>query len=622
MKFIKTLNSNHSESMEVTDFPKLKCLKVKNFRCIGNDEVTIDLDDIVVLVGGNNAGKSTILRAYELAVSSEKMTLDDFFNKTIDPSNLPEVEIHTLVDSDTAPKIDLWCEQIEENLYLVKERWVWKNAKDKPARVGWRVDKNEWAGEKDKPKMPWATDNVATARRPKAHRVSTFDSPETQSEAVKQIVNVLLEDKIRNYTPKGGGDNYTSLIDKFDSLKKEFTDASKSEISSISKKITEIVEKVIPRHEFQFTVDESYNDDTLKVFDPSDINISFGDKKIMLPIENHGSGARRTILWAVLKTIAEMGYQAKVATRGNKYQKIEEGRSHLLLMDEPEISLHPKAIREACDVLYSLPETNKWQVMLTTHSPSFIDLSRDHTTIVRVEKNTSDIIEATTLYRPDSIQLTDDDKENLKLLNLVDPHMLEFFFGGKVLLVEGDTEYSAFNYIIEKEKAKNTDNYDDLLIIRARGKVQISSLMKILNHFKKKYFVLHDTDTQKTYRRNSRKDEEGREFIVRKEIKNPAWTNNKKIQDAMSDYSTVIASVTNFETAYFNEAVEGGKPTNAIEKMKSQEYYDIVKSLMDAIIFDSELPKNAIKWSQVEELDEAVTQFTNLHVEEVENKIE
>ena len=612
--------------MEVTDFPKLKCLKVKNFRCIGNDEVTIDLDDIVVLVGGNNAGKSTILRAYELAVSSEKMTIDDFFNKKIDAGNLPEVEIHTLVDSDKAPNIKLWCEQIEQNLYLVKERWVWKNSKDKPARVGWRVDKNDWAGQQDTPKMPWATDNIATARRQKAHRVSSFDSPETQSEAVKQIVNAILEEKIRNYTPKGEGDNYKSLIDKFDSLKKEFTDTSKSEISAISKKITEIVEKVIPRHEFQFTVDESYKDDTLKVFDPNDIKISFGDKKIMLPIENHGSGARRTILWAVLKTIAEMGYQAKVAIRGQKYQRIEEGRSHLLLMDEPETSLHPKAIREACDVLYSLPETNKWQVMLTTHSPSFIDLSRDHTTIVRVEKNTSDIIEATTLYRPDNINLTDDDKENLKLLNLVDPHMLEFFFGGKVLLVEGDTEYSAFNYIIEKEKekgkGKGTDSYDNLLMIRARGKVQISLLMKILNHFKKKYFVLHDTDTQKTHRRCSKKNEEGREFIIRKEINNPAWTNNKKIHAAMSDYSTVIASVTNFETAYFNETVEGGKPTNAIEKMKSKEHYDIVKSLMDAILFDSELPKNAIKWSQVEELDEAVTQFTNLHVKEEENKID
>lgn len=598
-------------------YPKLNSLKVKNFRCIGNESVTIDLDDIVVLVGGNNAGKSTILRAYELAVSSEKMTLDDFYNKEIDTENLPEVEIHTLVNSETAPKIDLWCEKIEENLYVVKERWVWKNIKDKPSRVGWRVDKNDWATETDKPKMPWATDNVASARRPKAHRVSTFDSPETQSDAVRQIVNVLLEDKIKNYQPKDGGDNYTSLVDKFDSLKKEFTEVSKTEVSGISKKITEIVEKVIPGHEFQFTIDESYNDASLKVFDPNDINISFGDKKIMLPIENHGSGARRTILWAVLKTIAEMGYQAKQVTKGNKYQKIEEGRNHLLLMDEPEISLHPKAIREACDVLYSLPNTDKWQVMLTTHSPSFIDLSRDHTTIVRVEKNNTDIIEATTLYRPDAVKLTDDEKENLKLLNLVDPHMLEFFFGGRVLLVEGDTEYSAFNYIIEKERESGSEEYQDLLIIRARGKVQISSLMKILNHFKKKYFVLHDTDVQKTHRRKTKKDDKQREYIERQEIKNPAWTNNTKIKDAMTEFSTVVASVTNFETAYFSEAIEGGKPANAIEKIKEEDHYKTVKELLDSILNDTELPKNAVRWTEIEDLEKVVGEFSSVHVEEV-----
>ncbi|QFT36378.1 MULTISPECIES: ATP-dependent endonuclease [unclassified Vibrio] len=599
-------------------FPKLYSLKVKNFRCIGSEAVTVDLDDIVVLVGGNNAGKSTILRAYELAVSSEKMSLDDFYNKKIDSENLPEVEIHTLVDGATAPKIDLWCEPIGEDRFLVKERWIWKNTKDKPSRVGMRVDKGEWAADDDKPKMPWATDNVASARRPKAHRVSTFDSPETQSEAVKQIVNVLLEDRIRNYKPTTSPDDYNSLVNKFDALKKEFTDVSKAEVGGISENITQIVERVIPGYEFKFTIDESYSDDSLKVFDSSDINISFGDKKIMLPIENHGSGARRTILWAVLKTIAEMGYQAKQATRGNKYQKIEEGRSHLLLMDEPEISLHPKAIREACDVLYSLPETERWQVMLTTHSPQFIDLTRDHTTIVRVEKNATDVIQATTLYRPESISLTTDEKENLKLLNLVDPHMLEFFFGGKVLLVEGDTEYSAFNYIIEKEKELGNEAYSDLLIIRARGKVQIASLMKILNHFKKKYFVLHDTDVQRTFRRKTKTDDSGREYIERQEIANPAWTNNKKIQDAMTEHSTVYASLVNFEVAYFGESVEGGKPLNAIEKINQKEHYSTIKSLLDGILFEEQLPDNSIKWKDISELEKSVSQFMSIHVEELE----
>ncbi len=46
----------------------------------------------------------------------------------------------------------------------------------------------------------------------------------------------------------------------------------------------------------------------------------------------------------------------------------------------------PLAIANARDVLYSLPENNNWQIMIATHSPNFIDLSKDHTTVIRVEK--------------------------------------------------------------------------------------------------------------------------------------------------------------------------------------------------------------------------------------------
>jgi len=47
--------------------PRLKRLIISNFRSI-TKPVSIDLDEIVVLVGPNNSGKSSILRAYEVAM--------------------------------------------------------------------------------------------------------------------------------------------------------------------------------------------------------------------------------------------------------------------------------------------------------------------------------------------------------------------------------------------------------------------------------------------------------------------------------------------------------------------------------------------------------------------------
>ncbi|MDH5938980.1 AAA family ATPase [Vibrio splendidus] len=39
---------------------RLEKLLISNFRSIGSVPVEIELDDIVILVGGNNFGKSTI----------------------------------------------------------------------------------------------------------------------------------------------------------------------------------------------------------------------------------------------------------------------------------------------------------------------------------------------------------------------------------------------------------------------------------------------------------------------------------------------------------------------------------------------------------------------------------
>ena len=112
--------------------PRLIKLIVKNFRCIGTLPVSIDLDDIVVLVGANNVGKSSILKAYELAMSQGsnkgKLKIEDFPNNKIDPDNLPEIELHTIV-YDNSPG-EKWITVLPNDERLVKERWIWANEGD------------------------------------------------------------------------------------------------------------------------------------------------------------------------------------------------------------------------------------------------------------------------------------------------------------------------------------------------------------------------------------------------------------------------------------------------------------------------------------------------------------
>ncbi|EOV8962018.1 AAA family ATPase [Cronobacter turicensis] len=57
--------------MSASNRSKLLSLTIKNIGCIGEKPVKISLDKVVCLVGKNNSGKTTVLRAYELARGDE-----------------------------------------------------------------------------------------------------------------------------------------------------------------------------------------------------------------------------------------------------------------------------------------------------------------------------------------------------------------------------------------------------------------------------------------------------------------------------------------------------------------------------------------------------------------------
>lgn len=567
--------------------PKLTKLIIKNYRCIGSKPVEIDLNDIVVLVGANNVGKSSILRAYELAMSQgsnkANLCIEDFPHNKIDPENLPEIEIHTRV-YDNAPG-EKWIETQENGDLIVKEKFIWES-EGKPKRQGFDVELDDWSEN-----VPWGAPNVANSRRPEPHKVDAFDSPEKQADEIKKLIMQALTERVKNYkNPNEEGEEeneYQKLLRQVKELQKKILAETKEQIDEVNQELTTLISKVFPNYKIDFDAKAEDNlDNAINLF-KSDTQLLMGPEDGYLStIDRQGSGARRTLLWTALKFISENNQKAK-----------PEGaltRPHLLLIDEPELCLHPNAIREACNLLYQLPDTGNWQVMVTTHSPIFIDFSKDNTTIIKVEKQENGDIIGTTVFRPDKVNLDDEDKRNLKLLNLCDPYVAEFFFGGKVIVVEGDTEYTAFNYI----KRQKPELYNNINIIRARGKATIVSLVKILNHFGSDYSVLHDCDLPRITTKKG------------KEMANPAWGNNPNILEAINSKpagtsTRLLASLPNFEEAYFGEIADEEKPYNALKKIEENPvFFNTVETLLKALInFESETPDNCTGWSSIEELE-------------------
>ena len=179
------------------------------------------------------------------------------------------------------------------------------------------------------------------------------------------------------------------------------------------------------------------------------------------------------------------------------------------------------------------------------------------------------------------------------------------------MIVEGDTEYSASNYVKNIEMNNGNNQYHDLNIIRARGKVTVASMMKVLNHFGRKFYVLHDTDvpTVKSKRKNTQLSIDGAVVYDQFVMANPAWTNNQKIREQMTEHSRVVASVINFEDAYFDETIGSDKPENCIKHIKDEpEMYSKIKQLLDGIleIDEVKLPEGALPWSDISQLNDAV----------------
>jgi putative ATP-dependent endonuclease of OLD family len=553
--------------------PRLSKLVIKNFRTIGNNPVEIDLDDIVVLVGANNSGKSSILRAYEVAMNTGstagKLHIEDFPNNIVSSEALPEIEVHTII-SENKPG-DRWIKHLPNGEMLIREKWTWSSPNVEPKRQGFNVQINDWSDE-----VPWGAPNVANAYRPKPHRVDAFASPESQASEITGILSSIIKDRLKaikspeNTTEKT---DYELLLDEISEFQKTVSAAIQEDVSKIEDSISEYLGEVFQNYVIKLDAKPETNVD--KTYSPFKENpdLYMGPEGgYMSKVSVQGSGARRTLLWTALKYVAENG-------------KNSTERPHVLLLDEPEICLHPTAIRDARKVLYDLPKTKNWQVMVTTHSPIFIDLSYDNTTIIRVDRNTNDEVQSTTLYRPERVKLSLDEKENLKLLNVCDPYLHEFFFGGRIVVVEGDTEYTAFSFL----KMLYPESYGDVHIIRARGKAIIPAVSKILNQFSSSYAILHDSDTKTLLNGNA----------------NPAWAINSNIMNATGKMINVIACKTNFEKALFDIEINKDKPYYTVVKLKEDTVFKRkVKQLFEALLDKGKQPpQNCIRWSDIEELE-------------------
>jgi ABC-type branched-subunit amino acid transport system ATPase component len=561
----------------MNDRSRLLSITIRNLGCIGPQGLTVQLDDIVCLVGRNNTGKSTILRAYELAQSSKALGEKDRCQWTPD-GEFPEVELSVHIPEGIENVDEKW-KSTEGDLRIVRSRWQWKSSA-KPERQTWNPELNEGAGEWDSDEKAGGADNVFNSRLPKPLRIDALKDSVGEHDILMKLVLEPIAKELELLKGTEGSDLKKALEAVAESIREPVA-AYQEEIDQVGKRIGSGITGVFPNLSINIKIgiDTPDLDATKALIEGSKIRFIEGTADTEL--RQQGAGSRRALFWSLLQVRSEItrrkeaeaervknlqrlvaslekeqkkakpkqdlieGYSAQIeAAKAETIDSSATGTfpGYILLIDEPENCLHPMAVRAARNYLYGLAKDGNWQVMLSTHSPYFINPLEDHTTIVRLERDGLSTTPRT--FRADTAEFSADERLNLRALLQLDSSLSEMFFGSYPVLVEGDTELAAFiPAIVEKGHPLSTQ----MTIVNARGKALLCPLIKLLAHFSVPFGVLHDSD-----------------YPTRSDGgKNSAWSENEKIADYVSDARKTQlevrhrVSIPDFER--FLELPEGGK---------------------------------------------------------------
>lgn len=407
---------------------KLRELIVHNFGCIGQEELRVVIDDIIVLIGPNNVGKTTVLNAYEAFASSGAPLEKDRFHKNSTTIPIEMVGIFSHISDEDKVQIgEKWIFNHTEYNDCIKYKWIWEKENAKGVKYSWNNEKTEW----EKGGMGGWDTKIASCI-PVPLKINPLDNPEDLQKQIIEILTEAIKEKSKNEDTR-----IKTLIDNLNKIAEEVKEEIESTLDTTTSKLEGNIRNIFPDCKIIIKPQAGKFEPEKIIAAGSHIRVKDSEGNDY-PLSNQGSGLQRTFLWSAIEALSEVGGYKKGKT------KIDNEKPRILLIEEPESFLHPPAVRAAREALYKIAELDNWQVMITTHSPVFIDVSKPHTTIIRVDKDEE---AKTRIFSTESAKFDEDERKRLQMVRACNPAINEFFFANDIVLVEGETEQSVLTQI-------------------------------------------------------------------------------------------------------------------------------------------------------------------------------
>jgi len=503
---------------------KLSAIKIENLRRIAEAEVK--LSSASFLIGQNNHGKSSILRAISLLLSNEAPAVEDFRQET-DGSRQPEIRI-TGYFSSISPTVassrgfkgrvvdGQYCYrkifaltggkkgttiECQEYPYAIKPQYQdattygdlieaglpgASEAGSPGARLkaGWERDFLDDAVDFDLIAEPTWVQNPGgipgnvLSKLPLMIHVPPLTAEGDIGDASKKsliqdVLGLLFTDVLE------GNELAIALSGQLKELEKQMSpEVDGSIINNLCTEVNKIICDVFPGCGIR--IDPSL-DDLATVLKPK-YNVSLFSN-VPTDVKRQGTGLLRTAVFSMFRYHAHL-----------KASKEIETRPLIVAFEEPELYLHPAAANLLRDTIYALAKTD--QIVCTTHSPWMVDLSRDLQSLTKMVQGDNGTVYAINYGVSEELsKLLDDDRTRVKMLQVFDDELSRAFFSDNVVVVEGDSEVVAIKATInllpeEVKKAILSTTH----VVKARGKASISSLVKYLRALSIEPLVIHDRD--------------------------------------------------------------------------------------------------------------------------------
>lgn len=463
---------------------QLGYVNIKNYRVCR--DVSLSLEGFTPLVGQNNSGKSTILDAIKWVLKPTTLSTSDFFDiqKPIEIyariDGVTQVVIDTLPDQKHRTAIEPFCKSGSIWIRVVATGTTAKaikqeifNYEEYSAYVSTNSEvkiPDQWRD------YPTGLPQAVSALLPESLHIEAMeDIGEDLGKAKAGSTIKALLDEIMQPILKAHGD-LNNAIATVRNILTSGGEHRSIHLKEFDQKATNALESFFPDLALDLDLQVI---DVKEFFKAGDLHVTdkvTGDRR---RFDQMGTGAQRAIQMSLIRYLAD-------TTTSNT----EKPTRRLLLIDEPELYLHPQGVRRLRQALLELSKAG-FQVIFSTHSPLMLSRENAVDTVIVLKNKEAGTLTHKPLRQVVKSALNDAESQSRTLFEL--GNLAEIYFSDLVVLCEGKTDKRLLPLAYERIYGRSPE-LDHITFVSLGACSDIPKALKVLGAMGIKSCAVADLD--------------------------------------------------------------------------------------------------------------------------------